>query len=997
MKKVPAYKAPSCLVDKYIGSDLDKILQVADNLKFLQTILDALPRFEDVKQDIGFIQSVAGDLKNIDAVAKDLGNIDIVAGATDDIKNIYGDIAYIKTVASKAVQDTINSIRNALDPIKKVGEAIEDIKAVRADLTNIDVVADPNYKPVIEKASKLKDTLDILKNHEKAITDIGNNITPLQNVGSVYQQVSKLSEITQQIKDLAPVASNIQDLDTQGKIELLTNIFNLLNTIGDLNTFQEAITIAKDLQDAIKYIYLPTTQTAFTLIQSHEQDLTIIANLKDDIPKVASIKGDVTQVALLKNAIEKIANNWDDLKATVDKAEAIVTDKDNINLVAGAINNIQTIIDNLNYIQTVASMPGLPLLAFQANAVQTLGDEIDTLRAIASDIANINTVASRKDALDTFIKAKPILDKVDDIVKEVQQVIGIQNSINAILDLEKNKYISTVASIATPIQNVSPKVEQFGKIGDNITNMNKIADNVDDILKITSVSSDFPKFIKDIDNINTVAGLKKQIDWFGEDAKLPSGDHVTNGQALAGIYNTTWISYLAYYSEAISKLVNNPQFGNIVTLSQSVDAVNAIGKDSNIIAGIKDLNGHGQDLKDLSPVADVLGELRGKTEVIKTLPDTVKSINDIKTEIEADVPVIKQAVTDSTNSATSASNSLTAIKAIQKDVTDVQTKVESDKTETKTYKDDAEKSAQEAKKASSDAITALNSTYVAGGVFTPTSKTEYPDLTKFSNKDVLFIISLDHVYTFTSGDFVGKVANSGDQMVYMNSDSKWHLINMPTVGQSLLQQIYPVNSLYISLDSRNPKDILGFGSWRAIDTDLTLRSGSKFSPICPVTGSPVTNVSNTPTVPLITHTHTGKATSTGSEHSHDNDIRFYDNNDNTLLSTAIYDSDKFAIDRKVSQGFFKGSQTMYFRDKSLHLDYGTWLHNRNDPDGGGNTVMAILKTDTNNMTRAGGVKSSGSGHTHSISTNAPDGAVSQGTTINTRGNYLCVYMWKRVS
>ena len=43
--------------------------------------------------------------------------------------------------------------------------------------------------------------------------------------------------------------------------------------------------------------------------------------------------------------------------------------------------------------------------------------------------------------------------------------------------------------------------------------------------------------------------------------------------------------------------------------------------------------------------------------------------------------------------------------------------------------------------------------------------------------------------------------------------------------KSVMNKIYPVNSIYITMDDSNPSDILGVGTWERIKSGLTLWSG----------------------------------------------------------------------------------------------------------------------------------------------------------------------------
>ena len=48
-------------------------------------------------------------------------------------------------------------------------------------------------------------------------------------------------------------------------------------------------------------------------------------------------------------------------------------------------------------------------------------------------------------------------------------------------------------------------------------------------------------------------------------------------------------------------------------------------------------------------------------------------------------------------------------------------------------------------------------------------------------------------------------------------------------GDLLLQKVYPVGSIYLSMNSANPSDIFGFGTWEQIKDTFLLAAGDTYS------------------------------------------------------------------------------------------------------------------------------------------------------------------------
>lgn len=103
----------------------------------------------------------------------------------------------------------------------------------------------------------------------------------------------------------------------------------------------------------------------------------------------------------------------------------------------------------------------------------------------------------------------------------------------------------------------------------------------------------------------------------------------------------------------------------------------------------------------------------------------------------------------------------------------------------------SERSAISARKSEDAAIEAMhnaNQAFVSGGMFKVTADQEYPDVTSVT-RDTLWIVQVDPeidptaIYTFTSGQLVGKSIRQGWHLVYDTPENTWHII--PTGATSV--------------------------------------------------------------------------------------------------------------------------------------------------------------------------------------------------------------------
>ena len=189
----------------------------------------------------------------------------------------------------------------------------------------------------------------------------------------------------------------------------------------------------------------------------------------------------------------------------------------------------------------------------------------------------------------------------------------------------------------------------------------------------------------------------------------------------------------------------------------------------------------------------------------------------------------------------------------------------------------------------------------------------------------------------------------------------------------LINLVYPVGSIYISIDSTNPTTLFG-GTWEQIQDKFLLSAGSNYT--AGATGGSATN----------SHTHTQVAvrtvgpsvTETGS----------------TALTAAQMPSHRhYGI-------YINDSNSFWYNNNAL---FGVYLYNTTPQVGNLKPVTTDWGATNSNMQHTQntmtGPQGSGQGHTHSMSHTHDIGATTTGAASDTNNMppYLAVYMWKRTA
>ena len=218
-------------------------------------------------------------------------------------------------------------------------------------------------------------------------------------------------------------------------------------------------------------------------------------------------------------------------------------------------------------------------------------------------------------------------------------------------------------------------------------------------------------------------------------------------------------------------------------------------------------------------------------------------------------------------------------------------------------------------------------------------------------------------------------------------------VNGQKVGAIDFSKIYPVGSIYMSVNSTNPKDLFG-GTWERLKDRFLLGSGDSYSAGATGGASSVTLSSNQ----IPGHTHSFSATSGATTPSHTHSF--------SATSGGVSTGHKHDWSGTTSSN---GSHTHTLQGYGAVLDKGStgWRFG----SGGSSTASGIVNSNgSHTHTVSGTTGYQSNGHTHSVSGTTGSGGASHthsvsGTSGSTGGGgshenmppYLAVYIWKRTA
>ena len=195
-----------------------------------------------------------------------------------------------------------------------------------------------------------------------------------------------------------------------------------------------------------------------------------------------------------------------------------------------------------------------------------------------------------------------------------------------------------------------------------------------------------------------------------------------------------------------------------------------------------------------------------------------------------------------------------------------------------------------------------------------------------------------------------------------------------------IDNIYPVGSVYISVNSTNPGSLFG-GTWEQINNVFLLAQGSSYA--AGSTGGSTT----------MAHTHSQVAVTTGGPSNNTSGGPSNNTSGSTAITVAQMPAHRHTMQR----------QQWWNVDNVANSATNSIFNWRSGAGSGGNTSQTFTENTVYAINNTGGGQGHThtlSSHTHTLSSHTHDiTATTTGAASNTNNMppYLTVYMWKRIS
>lgn len=205
----------------------------------------------------------------------------------------------------------------------------------------------------------------------------------------------------------------------------------------------------------------------------------------------------------------------------------------------------------------------------------------------------------------------------------------------------------------------------------------------------------------------------------------------------------------------------------------------------------------------------------------------------------------------------------------------------------------------------------------------------------------------------------------------------------------LLDNIYPVGSIYMNISNINPENLFG-GTWIQLKDTMLLGVGDTYSENS--TGGAATHTLITDELPSHSHTFTGSSATSGNQsvgHTHTYTDYYATTTGSTAISTAQLASHRHSLYGASGATDFPITNYGTWQQTTTQWSTSTWISDTGSDNGHTHTGA-----NTSTSRTSDGISAN---HTHSFTAAGSIGNTGGGKSFSILPPYTTVYIWKRTA
>lgn len=300
-----------------------------------------------------------------------------------DIKSISNDYIKLFTNAGLLTKEELSRVAlsiESIDSIVNVSENMDDVNTVSTNINNINTVK-TNISDINTLASDIGSVNTVNDNINKVV-NVSDNIEEIKTSNLHYNEIKTVSD---HISNVDTNALNISDINTNA--DNILDIKNVSTNISDVNTVSDDLNL---VDSSVKKV-----SSNISDVNLLSDNMTDINTVSDNISGVNTVSSNINKVSTVNEHI----NNLNILSSNINK---LITDANNIGSISIVANDLN--LSSWNNISDAGSITEAVVVEeLTGSRIEIVSEHIPQIVATGNNIADVVTVASLEDTMNTII------------------------------------------------------------------------------------------------------------------------------------------------------------------------------------------------------------------------------------------------------------------------------------------------------------------------------------------------------------------------------------------------------------------------------------------------------------------------------------------------------------------------------------------------------------------------------------------------------------------